>query len=789
MPAKRKWLNIDLTQDNLVIVESPAKAKTIKKYLGPWFEVVASMWHIRDLPKKNAIDIKHNYATTYEISPDKKAVVSSLKKAAKHIDNIWIATDEDREWEAIWRHLCEAMWLDPSVTKRIVFHEITQEAIQKAVASPRTVDLDLVNAQQARRVLDRLVWFDLSPVLRKKVKTGLSAGRVQSVAVRLLVERERDIMNFNSQYSFKTKWIFHTKTKEIFEWDLNTIFVDQKEVKLFLESCKEAEFTVSKVDITPGTKTPWAPLTTSSLQQQASTRYWYPVARTMQLAQRLYESWHITYMRTDSTNLSAQSLAACKKHITSKYGSEYHHQRTFKSKSKGAQEAHEAIRPTNISQEIAWDDADQKKIYRLIRERTVASQMAVAKTNKTKAEISISNSVEKFIAKWEVVTFEWYLAAIDKKFDDSLLPDIQSWDVLMPSSITSLQVASKAPARFTEASLVKKLEELGIWRPSTYAPTINTIQKRGYVQKGISEGTLTDFKQFVLVDKSINESLVSKKVGSNRGKLVPTDVGMVVTDFLLEHFDQIMDYQFTAEVEAQFDIIASGKLVWFNMIDKFYTPFHKLVEEVTDNAERASWERILWNHPENWKIVKVRVWRYWPLAQIWESDDEDVKFASLRGGHRMETINMEDALELFALPRTLWQWEWKDLKASIGRFGPYIQYWTVFASLKEDDPYTIDFDTAVILMTEKLEKEAAALLKEFDYEDKPWIVKMWRRWPFIKRNRLNIRLPKWVDGADISQDEIEKYIQDQKTTKKKAAKKKPKRKAKKKLVKKKVTKK
>ncbi len=776
MPAKKKRkLTIDTTQKNLVIVESPAKAKTIKKYLGPWFEVVASMGHIRDLPKKDAIDVENDFATRYEVSPDKKSIVTSLKKAAKQMEEVWIATDEDREGEAIWRHLCEAMSLDPSVTKRIVFHEITEEAIQKAIAKPRTVDIDLVNAQQARRVLDRLVWFDLSPVLWKKVKTGLSAWRVQSVAVKLLVERERSIMNFDPDSFFKTKAAFTTHTGESFGAELDEKFWSKLEAAAFMEACVGATYTIGDVQQKPWSKNPSAPFTTSSLQQAASNRYGYPVARTMQLAQRLYESGHITYMRTDSMNLSKSALAACAAQIKSQYGIEFHHQRTFASKSKWAQEAHEAIRPTKMAIEYAGDDEDQKKIYRLIRERTIASQMAAAKTLKTKAHIEISTRSEQYVASGEIVTFDWFLIAMEKRQDDTLLPKIATWDTVSLEESIATQQFSKGPARFTEASLVKKLEELWIGRPSTYAPTINTIQKRGYVSKWIGEWSVTDFQTITLRWWSVQHGLLSKKIGATKWKLVPTDVWIVVTDFLQEHFEKIMDYQFTASVEQEFDHIADGKRVRYEMLKDFYQPFRATVDDVTENAERASGERILWDHPESWKIVKVRVWRYGPLAQIWESDDEEVKFASLRWGVHLETITLEQALELFALPRELGEREGKQIKASIWRFGPYVQRWSLFATIKNDDPYTIDFDTALVLVEEKIEKEKAALLQNFVYKEKDWIVKMGRWWPFIKRNRLNIRLPKGVDGAEISQQEIETYIEQEATTKKKT-KKKPKKK-------------
>lgn len=784
MPAKKKkWtLDIDTSQDNLVIVESPAKAKTIKKYLGKGFEVVASMGHIRDLPKKDAIDIDNNFATNYEVAADKKSIVSALKKAGKSMKEVRLATDEDREWEAIARHLCEAMWLDPKNTKRIVFHEITQDAIQSAIQKPRTVDIDLVNAQQARRVLDRLVGFDLSPVLRKKIKTWLSAGRVQSVAVRLLAEREREIMKHSSSSSYKTIGTFQTQTWASFDAELQEQFEDQASVEDFLHTCEWAEFSISDIVQKPGKRNAWAPFTTSSLQQAASTRFGLPVGKTMQLAQRLYEAWHITYMRTDSTNLSKQALGMIEKEVKKRFTPKHHQVKIYASKSKGAQEAHEAIRPTKMSVDIAGADADQQKIYKLIRERTMASQMSAAQTLKTTADIAVSTRSELFRAKGEIVTFDGFLAVMEKRKDDTLLPDLSIWDALNYTQIVATQQFSKPPARFTEASLVKKLEELWIWRPSTYAPTIQTIQRRWYVQKWISEWVTTQHEVYTLDQQGVSSSTISKKLLSNKGKLVPTDVWLVVTDFLNEHFADIMDYQFTAQVEEQFDEIAEWKLVRHDMLNAFYTPFHDRVEVVVEYAERASGERELWTDPVSGKIVKVRVGRYGPLAQIGESDDDEVKFASLRWDLFLETITLEQALELFVLPRELWEREDKQIKASIGRFGPYVQRWSLFASLKEDDPYTIEFDRALELVKEKKKKDDEALLQNFEYKDVEWIVKMWRRWPFIKWKRNNIRLPKWIDGKEISQDEIIAYIEDavastkskKKTTKKKATKKKTK---------------
>lgn len=754
---------IDMTQDTLVIVESPAKAKTIKKYLGSWFEVTASMWHIVDLAKWNgAIDKTNNFEPTYVVSSDKKKVVTALKKAAKTMKHVWLATDEDREGEAIAWHLCRELWLSVEKTPRIVFREITKSAIDTAKGNLRTLDMDLVNAQQARRILDRLVWFELSPVLWKKIKTGLSAWRVQSVAVRLLVEKEREVQEHALSSTYKVTWEFLTSSKDALKAELNTK-IDTHETTLALfESLQWASYEITDVEQKPWTKKPSTPLTTSGLQQAASSKLGYPVQKTMQLAQRLYEAGHITYMRTDSMNLSQQALWAAKDYITEKYWAQYHEARTFATKSKGAQEAHECIRPTDFKQAFAWADDQQKKLYRLIWQRTLGSQMAPAAVEKTTITIQPSTTQEYFVAKGEVVTFDWFLAIYDNKADadEWLLPPLKKWESVAAEMITGNEVFSKPPARFSEASLVKKLEELGIGRPSTYAPTIATIQRRGYVEVGIGEWTPTEHGVITL-DKQgvINQSSQTKNILSNKGRLVPTDVGMVVTDFLVEHFADIMDYSFTASVEEEFDTIANEWTDWHDMIKKFYVPFHKTVEKVSDTADRASGERILWKDPKTDQIILVRIGRYWPLVQKGQQGEEDVTYASLPHWLHIETVSLEEALTAFALPRVLWERNEKPIKASIGRFWPYVQRWSTFASLKlPDDPYEIEFDRALELIEEKAQKDKERIIQEFEFDGKQWIVMKGRRGPFIKWNRKSVKLPKWTDWASLTIKEIGEII-------------------------------
>ncbi len=805
MPPRARYAKaptIDTTQPNLVIVESPAKAKTISKFLGKGYAVVASMGHIRDLPKgKGAIDIAHNFTPTYEISPDKTAVVATLRKAAKAMKQVWLATDEDREGEAIARHLCEALGLDSATTPRIVFHEITKEAIEHAIAHPRKLDLNLVDAQQARRILDRLVGFELSPILWKKIKPQLSAGRVQSVAVRLLVEREREIQKFSSTAWFKVTWLFNTSKNEPVAAELNKWLKETKEVDALFMECKDATYTVADVQKKPWTKSPSPPFTTSSLQQAGSSKLGYSVSRTMQLAQRLYEAGHITYMRTDSLNLSGSAIMSAKEEIIRTYGEKYSHPRNFSSKAKNAQEAHEAIRPTNIRQERAGEDESQKKLYHLIRQRTIASQMAPALVEKTVATIDFWHPTYNFVATGEVVIFDGFLTVYGnpqnftsapkkpKKDDDEesagtfILPPLKKGDILSTDRITAMQTFSKPPARYGEASLVKALEELGIGRPSTYAPTISTIQKRWYVENRDYDGVAIKLQKAVLSKWKVTRWEENKYSGAYRKKLVPTDIGLVVNDFLVEYFPNILDYQFTAQVEEEFDIIADGKLERHKMIATFYSPFHGTVETVTETAERVSGERILGTDPVSGRVVKVRIGRFGPMVQIGEAEDEDKKFASIRGNHRIESITLEEALGLFALPRSLGEREWHDLKASVGRFGPYIQWNSTFASMRKgDDPYTVTRERAIELIAEKVEKDKARMLQTFIHDDKEGVIMKWKRWPFIKRNRKLVKLPKWTDGATISHEEIVALLATAKwgaktkkakgTTKKKSAKKK-----------------
>lgn len=785
MPPKKtrkraaKAPNIDTTQKTLVIVESPAKAKTIKKYLGSGFEVTASMGHVADLAKGNgAIDKENDFAPTYVVSPEKKKVVSALKKAAKAMDNVWLATDEDREGEAIAWHLCRELGLDVATTPRIVFREITKSAIDHAKEHLRTIDMDLVNAQQARRVLDRLVWFELSPILWRKVKTGLSAGRVQSVAVRLLVEKEREIQEHELSSSFKVTGTFATSDKETLDAELNTKIATKEAVHSLFEKLAQAEFIISDIEQRPWTKNPAPPLTTSGLQQAASSKLGFSVQRTMQLAQRLYEAGHITYMRTDSLSLSGQAIGAAKEYITKEFGSQYSKTRQFKTKSKGAQQAHECIRPTNFTKATAWTDDAQKKLYRLIWQRTLASQMAPAAVQRTTITIQPSTTKEYFKATGEVVTFEGFLKIYDNKkdADEWLLPMVQQGDVLTRSGIEAQELYSKPPARYSEASLVKKLEELGIGRPSTYAPTIATIQKRGYVETGINEWTPTKHAIVTLLKwGTIKESVQSKNILSNKGRLVPTDVGMVVTDFLVEHFPKVLDYGFTARVEEQFDEIADEGLNWHTMIKEFYGPFHHTVEEVSETAERASGERTLGKDPKSGKSVLVRIGRYGPLVQIGEQDDEEKIFASLPHGMHIATVTLEQALTAFALPRVLGERNDKPIKASIGRFGPYVQRWSTFASLKApDDPYEVEYDRALELIKEKIKKDKERILKEFTYDGKEWTVMKGRRWPFIKWNRKSVKLPKGTDSNKMTQKDIEQILEKEVKTKKKSpTKKKP----------------
>ena len=700
---------------NLFIVESPAKAKTIEGFLGKDYIVKSSIGHIRDLiSKKMGIDIENNFEPQYEISPEKKNVVAELKKLAKGSEIVWLATDEDREGEAIAWHLYEALELNDKKTKRVTYSEITKNAILKAIDNPRKIDQNLVDAQQARRVLDRLVGYELSPILWKKVKPSLSAGRVQSVSVRLIVEREREIMNFKSVSSYKVAAIFETEGKAIIKAELSKKLATFEEAKALLEKCKDAEFKISNLETKPARKSPSAPFTTSTLQQEAGRKFGYSVAQTMSVAQRLYESGKITYMRTDSVNLSDAVLEAAQSEIQRIYGDKYHQLRKYKTKSKNAQEAHEAIRPTYANMHTIDGEVQEMRLYDLIWKRTIASQMADAELEKTTVTITISTASEIFIAQGEVLKFDGFLKVYmetkenegeEDEATEGILPPMKVNETLIRQGITATERFSHHPARYTEASLVKKLEELGIGRPSTYAPTISTVQKRGYVVKEDRVGTTRNYNVLTLKDKEIKEELNTENTGAEKSKLFPTDIGMVVTDFLITNFKDILDYNFTARVEEEFDEVADGKLGWTKMLQQFYKPFHKTVV-AAEGSERASGERILGKDPKSGKTLLVRVGRFGPMAQIGEQDDEEKKFASLRKDQRIDNITLEEALTLFKLPRIVGTYENDDITVAIGRFGPYIKNNGAYVSLsREDDPYTVTLERCTeILKLPKLPK-------------------------------------------------------------------------------------
>ena len=799
--------------ENLVIVESPAKAKTIEKFLGKGFQVKSSFGHIRDLAKKNlGIDVEDNYSPQYIVPDDKKAVVKELKKLAKESKTVWLASDEDREGEAIAWHLMKELNLDPKNTKRIVFHEITKEAIQNAIQNPRPIDEYLVNAQQARRILDRLVGFELSPVLWKKVKPSLSAGRVQSVAVKLLVEREREIMNFKSDSYFKVTGIFKTNKNEDFKAELSDRLKSIEKTSDFIEKCKAASFVISNVIKKPGKKSPAAPFTTSTLQQEASRKFNFSVGQTMSIAQKLYEAGKITYMRTDSVNLSNMAIGAAKNVIVSEFGEKYLKIRKYKTKSKGAQEAHEAIRPTFLNNQDVSGSDREKKLYDLIWKRTIASQMSDAQLEKTTINIDISEDNHKFIATGEVLKFDGFLKVYIESTDDEneparpageeeikgLLPKVNSGENLNYNSIQALERFTHHPPRYTEASLVKKLEELGIGRPSTYAPTISTIQNRGYVAKEERQGTERKYISILLKVGKIAKETRTEITGAEKNKLFPNDIGMVVNDFLTEHFKEILNYNFTASVEEEFDEIADGKLIWTEMINKFYKPFHKTVETTLEKSSRSVGERELGTDPATNRPVSVKIGPYGPMVQLGLKDDEEKpKFASLQRGQRLETISLEEALELFKLPRDLGLYEDKKVSASIGRFGPYVVHDGKFVSLKKDidDPYTVELPRAIELIEEKRKADIEKMITVFS-EDKTLSVQVGRWGAYIKHGKLNYKLPKdYKDkdkAAELGYAEILKIMKDQpapkgakavakKTSTKKAA---PKKTTKKKVAKK-----
>ena len=768
---------------DLVIVESPAKAKTIEGFLGKGFTVKSSYGHVRDLAKKGvAIDIDNNFEPNYDVLPDKKKVVAELKSLAKKSDCVWLATDEDREGEAISWHLSEVLNLKPENTKRIVFHEITKTAIKNAVANPRELDIDLVKAQQARRVLDRLVGFELSPVLWRKVKPSLSAGRVQSVTVRLIVEREREIRDYNSEVFYRVSAIFNLKNGSAVKANISEKFKTEEEAYQFLTKCKDASFTVDSVVSKPAKKTPPPPFTTSSLQQEASRKLGFSVNQTMVVAQHLYEAGKITYMRTDSFNLSDTAIEGAKDSISSKYGSEYSNPRKFATKSKGAQEAHEAIRPTYLDQDSVGGDRNEERLYSLIWKRTIASQMADAKLEKTTVKIGVSLDDRKFTAQGEVIIFEGFLkvyqVSVDEDAEDPLtsgmLPAMTEGEKLMLESAQGVQRFTMHPPRYSEASLVKKLEELGIGRPSTYAPTISTIQKRGYVEKKSTEGTERNYKFIEVTPAEISTIDKTETTGKEKNKLFPTDIGEVVNDFLIEHFDTVLDYHFTADVEREFDEIADGKVSWNKMIEGFYSDFHKKVEYTLENSDRATGERLLGEDPETGKPVYARIGRFGPMIQIGHVDDEEKpKFTSLIPPLKISSVTFEEAMELFKLPRLLGEYEGKNLYAAIGRFGPYLRLGSLFVSIKEangDDPYTITYDRGAVLIKEKIEADKKALLKTFDEDENLRIIEG-RYGPYIKLEKANYKiLPKGTDPMSLSyEDCLEMIAKQPKKAKGKAA--------------------
>ncbi|MBD9166838.1 MAG: type I DNA topoisomerase [Parabacteroides johnsonii] len=781
-------------QKNLVIVESPAKAKTIEKFLGKEYKVMSSYGHIRDLKTKEfGVDVEHDYAPQYVVPADKKKLVSELKSAAKSAEQVWLASDEDREGEAISWHLYEVLGLKPENTKRIVFHEITKNAILHAIETPRDININLVNAQQARRVLDRIVGFELSPILWRKVKPALSAGRVQSVAVRLIVEREREINEFVSEAAFRViaNFILPDGTT-VLKAELNRRLKDKKEVETFLESCKNASFTINDITTKPVKKSPAPPFTTSTLQQEAARKLGYSVSQTMMIAQRLYESGLITYMRTDSVNLSDLALGTAKEAIFETYGEKYYKFRQYHTKSKGAQEAHEAIRPTYISNVEAGSSPQEKKLYELIRKRTIACQMADAELERTTISVGVSGQTERFVAVGEVISFEGFLQVymesndddVEKEQENGLLPPVKLHEVLSLKDIVATERFTQRPPRYTEASLVRRLEELGIGRPSTYAPTIQTIQNREYVVKGDKEGTERTYTVVSLSKGKIKETEKTEIVGADRNKLMPTDIGTVVNDFLMEYFPDVLDYNFTASVEKEFDSVADGELVWTKAIDKFYKIFHPIVEATAAvKTEHKVGERQLGVDPKSGNPVFVKIGRYGPVVQIGVShaDDKEApkpQFASLMKGQSIDTITLEEALKLFDLPRTVGEYEGKVMVAAVGRFGPFIRHDGKFVSIPKDlNPLTITAEEAIALIEGKREKDEQRFIKKFEEDPEMEILKG-RFGPYISYQKANYRIPKTVtDPATLTLEDCKKIIAEagekpasaKKTTRKKKA--------------------
>ncbi|WP_457618724.1 type I DNA topoisomerase [Lutibacter sp.] len=752
---------------NLVIVESPAKAKTIENFLGKDFQVESSFGHIADLPSKEiGIDVEGDFKPKYKVPTDKKAIVKKLKDLAKKADTVWLASDEDREGEAIAWHLFEQLKLKDIHTKRIVFHEITKKAILKAVKNPRGIDYNLVNAQQARRVLDRLVGYELSPVLWRKIKGGLSAGRVQSVAVRLIVEKEREIKSFKPKASYRVVAEFLTEEGKKFKATLPKNFSTKEGAELFLNSCVGANFKVGDLQKKPAKKSPAAPFTTSTLQQEASRKLYFPVAKTMMIAQRLYEAGLITYMRTDSVNLSEDAKTNAQEEIISSFGEAYSKPRNFSNKSKGAQEAHEAIRPTNMNIQTVSVDYDQDRLYSLIWKRTIASQMSDAQLERTNVKVTNSNNNKVFTANGEMIKFDGflkvYLEGTDNEDEEQegMLPKMNIGEILTTEYITATERYTKAPYRFTEASLVKRLEELGIGRPSTYAPTISTIQKREYVEKGSVEGTDRSYMQLTLKKDKVIAKELTEKVGSDKGKLIPTDIGNIVNDFLVENFSNILDFGFTAKVESEFDEIAEGKEDWISMIKEFYNKFHPIVEDVAANAERAKGERLLGVDPVSGKNVYARLGRFGAMVQIGEATDEEKpKFASLQGDQTLSSITYEEAMDLFKLPKTIGGYEDTEVIVANGRFGPYIKYGSLFVSIpKGENPMSIDINRAIELIQEKQKADAPIA----EYENLPVQKGVGRFGPFLKWNGVYINVNKKYDFDNLTKEDIVELIEEKK---------------------------
>ncbi|MBN4061839.1 type I DNA topoisomerase [Bacteroidales bacterium AH-315-I05] len=761
---------------NLVIVESPAKAKTIERFLGSDFIVKSCYGHIRDLKEKDmSVDVENNFAPTYEVPSDKKKILDELKKLAKKAELVWLATDEDREGEAISWHLSEALKLDEAKTKRIVFHEITKSAILNAIENPRTIDKKLVDAQQARRVLDRLVGFEVSPILWKKVKPALSAGRVQSVAVRLIVEREREIQNFNVTSGYKVVAQFYNaekgKEETLFKAEIPKKFSAKEEAVAFLQKLKAASFTVKSVEKKPATRSPAAPFTTSTLQQEASRKLGFSVLQTMRVAQNLYEAGKITYMRTDSVNLSNMAIGAAKDEVINRYGSQYANPRNHVTKAKGAQEAHEAIRPTYLNNDAAQVvDDRENKLYDLIWKRTIASQMANAELEKTLVNISVSTATEEFIATGEVIKFDGflkvYMESIEEDEDENkggILPPLSEDAVLLNNEINATQKFSKPPYRFSEAQLVRKMEQLGIGRPSTYAPTISTIQKREYVEKRNVEAQERDIEIVLLASGSISERKEKEKFGFEKGKLAPTDIGLIVNDFLVEHFPDVLDYGFTASVEEEFDAISRGEKPWNEMIKNFYSPFHKKVEITKETSEKAKGERLLGVDPATGKNIYVKIGKYGPIAQIGEVEDEEKpRFAGLMKGQSLNDITLEQALDLFKLPRSLGEYEGDEIIIGVGRYGPYAKYKEKFFSLKkEDDPMSITKEKTIELIKEKTPKPLG------EYEGKEMTTGIGRYGPFVKHNDKYYSVPRGEELASVTKERAIEIIEQKRSADKK----------------------